>query len=174
MRNISFSSDTGNFTRRDLDDTSKISEDYFGTQKDPNQIPTVKKTRDWIYKNTPDYLNIIKHNKKVIGYAFMLPCNKRLMASFLSKKINEAEMFEDIKKLDLNKRPETIYLCASVLREDYRGKGLATTAFIKAINRITKNTYNPILFYWKYSEEGRSLLKRVAKLTNLELKERID
>ncbi|MFA5856312.1 MAG: GNAT family N-acetyltransferase [Candidatus Pacearchaeota archaeon] len=175
INDITYSSDKGKITQKDLNESSKISEDYFGTQKDSNQIPTTRQTRDWIYKNAQDYLNIIRSDGEMVGYTFMLPCNRILMDCFLSKKINEAELFEEIKKMKLKDTPETIYLCAAVLKEEFRGKGLATTAFVKAINKIIQNGKNkPILFYWKYSEEGGKLSQRVAKFTGLELKIRAD
>lgn len=148
-KSISFSSDDGKFSREDLNETSRIAEDYFGMQNDVSQIPATKETKDWIYRNAKDYLNIVRSDENIVGYAFMLPCNKKLMNDFLNKKINEAELFEGIKKIKLVKIPETIYLCASFLKEDFRGRGLATKAFIKSINKITKNgEYKPILFYW--------------------------
>ena len=134
---IVFSSDNGIVNLEDLEETRNISEDYFGTQDDPNQIPTTQETRDWIYKNAKDYLNIIRDNNEIIGYTFLLPCNKKLMQDFISKKINEAELFKKIKKLDFKKYPETIYLCASILKEEFRGKGLSTIAAIKTIKKVT-------------------------------------
>ena len=67
----------------------------------------------------------------------MLPCSLKLMNDFLAKKMSEKAMFEGIKKLQDYKNPEAIYLCASFVKEQYRGKGLSTTAFVKAISAIT-------------------------------------
>ena len=82
-----------------MDETSRISEEYFGMEKDQNQMPATSENRDWVYKNIPDYVNIMRDNGKIIGYAFMLPCSKKLMEDFLAKKINEAILFEGIKKI---------------------------------------------------------------------------
>jgi len=95
---ISFSSDDGKISMEDLDETSGLTEKYFGTKNDPNQIQATPKNRDWIYENIPNYINVIKDNGKVIGYALMLPCTAKLMEKFLNKKINEAMLFENIKK----------------------------------------------------------------------------
>ena len=170
---ITFSSDSGKISRKDLDETSKITEEYFGMKKDPNQIPATSENKDWVYKNIPDYLNIIKNNGKIIGYSLLLPCNRTLMDNFVKKKINEAGLFEGIKMVKLDGIPETIYLCASIVKEDFRKRGLATSAFIKVINKITHNgKEKPILFYWKYSREGGRLVKKVAEITDLELRVR--
>lgn len=172
--NITFSSDTGLITRKDLEITSQMSEDYFGMQKDPDQMPATEENRDWVYKNSLDYLNIVKDNGKIIGFAFMLPCNKILMQDFISGKISEAKLVEGIKSLKLKNPSQTIYLCSSILDEEYRGKGLATLAFIKSIDKVTSNKkHKPILFYWGYSEEGKRLVERIANLTGLEVRSRI-
>ena len=89
---ISFSSDGEIATRNDLDETSNISEEYFETEKDPEQIAVTTETKDWIEKNASEYLNIIKDNGMVIGYSFALPCNRILMDKFMSNKRDTDEM----------------------------------------------------------------------------------
>ena len=169
--NIAFSSDNGKISRGDLDETSKISEEHFGMDKDPNQMPATTENKDWIYRNIQDYLNIIRYKSKIIVYAFLLPCNRILMDSFVKKRISEATLVKNIKKMKLTEIPEAIYLCASVIREDFRGRGLATSAFVKAINKITHSRKEkPALFCWEYSEEGGKLARRVADKTSLKLR----
>ena len=174
-KEITFSSDTGEIQRKDLDVTSKMSEDYFGMQKDPDQIPATKKNRDWVYANAEFCLNIVRDGRKIIGYAFLLPCTRALMDKFLSKNINEATLLESIKKKSTSDSPETIYLCASIFKEQYRKQGLATLAFKKMIDKLTPNgNYKPVLFYWGYSEAVKRLAEKVAKITDLELRARLD
>ena len=109
----------------------------------------------------------------VIGYSFALPCNRILMDKFMSNKINESELFKEIKKLKLTDTPETIYLCASVVKKEFRRQGLATKAFVKMIDKITSNEKKkPILFAWAYSKEGGKLARKIAEITELKLKER--
>ena len=107
MNNISFSSDTGKITRKDLDETSKLTEEYFGMKQDPSQIPATSENRDWIYKNILDYLNIIRNNRKIVGYAFLLPCNRTLMEKFVKEKLDEAVLFESIKQIKLQEPKNT-------------------------------------------------------------------
>jgi hypothetical protein len=172
-RRITFSADSGEISRKDLDETGRITEKYFRMQNDPNQIPATKKNKDWFFKNALDYLNIIRCGNKIIGYAFLLPCNDILMERFTSGKINEAELFENIKKIKVNDPPDSMYLCASVIEKDFRGKGLATSAFVKTISKVMSNKKErPVLFYWEYSKEGTKLAKRIAKITDLELRKR--
>ena len=164
---FSFSSDTGRYSREDIEETARISEEYFGTMKDSEQMSTVRENRDWVYENCRDYLNIIRRGDEVIGYSFMLPCTSRLKQEFISRKITEAELFAEIQKLNI-KKPEAIYLCASVIREEYRRKGLAVNGFVKLIEKIKKHS-KPVLFYWGYSREGEFLANKVAKITGLKI-----
>ncbi|MDE1849072.1 MAG: hypothetical protein KGH55_03510, partial [Nanoarchaeota archaeon] len=162
--NISFSSDGIRATRKDLDETSRISEDYFGTQNDPEQMAVDSNTKKWVEENVLDYLNVIKNDQDVIGYAFLLPCNRTLMNEFVSRQINEADLFKRIKKIKNigDNIPETLYLCASVIKNGFRHKGLATEAFVKMINKITENgRYRPILFAWAYSKKGGKLVNKI-------------
>lgn len=166
---ITFSSDSGRLSREDLDKTSEMAEEYFGMESDPDQIPATRENRDWIYENLSDYVNIIRNEDEIIGFSFIIPCNKKLMDRFVNKKINEAELFEEVKKINLNKL-ETLYWCSAFVNKEFRGKGLALSAIIKIINKVTNDLKNkPTLFYWKYSNEGEVLGKRIADLTGLRL-----
>lgn len=172
-RDFSFSSDTGNISRKDLDETSKIAEDYFGTQKNNNQIATTPENRDWFYKNIKDCINIIRFKEKIIGFSFTMPTTKKLMNSFISGKINERELFEKIKQEKIQQFPEAIYLCSAVIKKEFRRKGLVKEAFLKSLNKIISNSNKrPILFYESYSAEGNSLAKKIADLIGLTLKSR--
>lgn len=170
---ISFSSDTGQVARSDFNETERITEEYFGTMNDPEQARVTPENSEWIYEKARDYYNIVRNDNEVIGYAFMLPCNKKLMNDFLEKRITEAALFEEIKALNPSKPPETIYLCSSIIKKEYQGRGLATTAFVKAISKITKKSKTkPVLFYEGYSEEGEKVARKVATMTGLELRAR--
>ena len=166
---ITFSSDIG-YSRKDLDETSKLAEEYFGTKKDKNQIPTTKETRDWVFKNIQDYVNLIKHNGKIIGFSFAIPTNKKIMNMFLNSKITERELFEKVKTSEIQDIPEAIYLCSAVIKKEYQQKGLAITAFTKTIgNILSSSKEKPVLFYEPYSIEGDKLAKKIAITTHLKL-----
>lgn len=170
---ITFSSDGAKINEEDLIESGRVSEEYFRTHEDPGQLQVGEETAKWIYKNM-NYLNLIKYNERVIGYSFAFPANRREMEEFVSGKINEAELFERIKGLSFKGCPEAIYLCASVVKEEFRRKGLAGQGFVKIIDRIIGDTEKrPILFYWGYSKEGDKLAEKVSRSTGLELRKRV-
>ncbi|MDO8661233.1 MAG: hypothetical protein Q7K43_05050 [Candidatus Woesearchaeota archaeon] len=167
---IIFSSDSGGFTREDLEVTSKISEDYFGTKKDPEQFPVCSESKEWMFTHQ-QCLNIMKSKGVPVGYSLMFPATTKLMNDFCDKEITEAELFESIKKF--KQKPDALYLCASIVEEKFRKQGLATTGFVKLIkNMVSQIKYCPVLFYWEYSEEGKKLAEKVAKITCLQLRAR--
>ena len=168
-KEFTFSSDGKLISLEDLEVTSKIAEDYFGTEKDPNQMETSKENRLWVCENQK-YVNIVYNNSKIIGFAFMLPCTKYLMDLFISIKINERELFERIKKIKFDKELEVLYLCSTVIKKEFRKKGLATEASLKLINKLTNNLdKRPILFYENYSKEGETIANKLANKTGLKL-----
>jgi hypothetical protein len=173
MDKITYSSDTGEETLRDHEITSKMAEDYFGTDTDPEQMRPSDGSRKWMLENARGYNNIIRHKRDIVGYSFMLPCSIKLMEQFLSGAISEFNLFEQIKKTKFGKCPESIYLCTAFIKPEFRRRGFVTTAYVKAIKKATSNyKYKPILFYWKYTEEGEKIALKVAKLTGLKLRKK--
>lgn len=167
---ITFSSDGGSVNDKDLAESGRISEEYFKTHSDSNQLQVGEETHKWILNNK-EYLNLIKYDGKVIGYSFAFPSNKKEMGEFISGKINEATLFERIRELRFKGCPEAIYLCASVVKKEFRRKGLASMASIKIINKIIgKSKSRPIIFYWGYSKEGDKLAHNISRITELELR----
>ena len=97
MKGIVYSTDTGILTLKDNIQSGKLAEQYFEMERDPNQIPATMENVRWINKNIPQCVNVIKYNNDIIGFTFIVPANKNLMRKFLSGKISENEMFEEVK-----------------------------------------------------------------------------
>ncbi len=170
---MTFSTDTGILTIKDNIQTGKLAEQYFKMETSPDQIPATLRNVKWTNKNIPDCANAIKDNNKIVGFTFIIPSTKRLMEDFISKRITENQMFEQIKKKVNYGNFEAIYLCSAFIKPEYRKKGMAFEAFIKSIKKITcKRKVKPILFYWKFTEEGEGLSKKIAKKLGLKIKMR--
>ncbi|GEM_PF-4072437 len=167
MGKITFSSDTEGFERSDLDATSEIAEEYFETKKDQDQVSPSEELKNWIYKNCRDYLNVIRDGEKIIGYSFRIPTSVDLMNSFLRKEINEKQLFEKVMNQDFPKIPQAIYLCSTIIKESYRGKGLAFEGSIKILEKFKKD--KPVLFSWPFNESGKNLDKKISKISGLKL-----
>ncbi len=170
---ITFSSSTGKISPEDTTETGALAEAYFTTHQDPDQIPVNEENRRWIYEHIPECLNIIRDDEKIVGFSFILPTSYQIMEAFLSKKINEAKMFEEVKSSWSNTFIDAIYLCSAVVVPAYQRKGLASRAMTASIRQFTEKTgIKPSLFYWKFSVAGERLALHVAQNLKLELRHR--
>ncbi len=168
---ITFSSNTKRPSLKDHIKCAKMSEAYFKMSKDKSQINSNIEDEIWAHKYNPDTLNLIKINNKLIGFAWIVPCNKELMNKFLRKKNNEKTLLKKIQQNEINQKNfETLYLCASFIVPKYRGLGICTKAIIKTINKLIKiRKIKPILFSWPFNKEGYKLGLKVKKITKLKL-----
>lgn len=153
--------------------TDAMGEDYFETSEDTEQMKISEENSRWIFENIPEYFNVIKKEGKIVGYSFLMPSTKNIMENFVSGMINEAELFDGIKKMDSEflVRPEAVYLCSFYVDENNRRRGLASIAGIKTISSIASRfNITPTLFAWRYSDEGRLLCRKIAKVMGFDLK----
>jgi len=172
---IEFSSDGEmQITRKDGDKIGRINEAYFKTENDSEQAKITEKRRDWFMREFPEAANVIKVDDKIIGSTLVLPCTLRLMNLFISKNINEEQLFQELERTASYSNIETIYFCSAIIVPEFRRKGLATQAVEKSIKKMLSKTKNKVktIFYWGYSNEGSALAGKIAKDLGLELKKR--
>lgn len=171
---ISFSSDGKGFKRSDMKTTGKLAEDFFGTQKDSEQIQVNQENMDWIFKNTKDCLNVVRDGEEIIGFSLIIPSNHKILDDFVSNKINEREMFERTKNLNIYRDVDALYLASAFIKEKYRGKGFSQQAQTKVIQKVSRMIgKKPVLYFWGYSEKGKKSCLAVAKTLGLNIKERL-
>ncbi len=175
---ITFSSDAQNLSFKDLRDTAELAESYFGTQKDPEQMPTTEAESRWLFAHIPECVNVIKDDGKLIGFAFIIPCREAIMRDFLSKRIAEAQLYARVKKEGINATNFTVlYLCSAFVKPEYRKQGLASKAMFKIITILMKKRNLktiPPLFFEGYSENGNKFAAAVKrKWPNLTIRERV-
>jgi hypothetical protein len=100
-----------------------------------------------------------------------LPADKEIMEKFISKEMNEDELLRAVQKKVTLKNFDAVYLCSALIKPEFRGKGYAKNSMKTSIKKIAGNK-KPILFYWKFSEEGAGLAKKIAEELNLEIRKR--
>ena len=167
-KSITFSSDTGMFSFEDLEETGRIAEEFFQTHEDPDQMEVSDAASEWITKRGKDYFNVIKDGAEVTGFTFSMPCTRENAEDFVTKRINERELFEKIRVMNVKFPPEAIYLCSFFMKEKYRRKGLITMAILKTLNRVTqKLRYTAEVFSWAYTSEGLAAIKKIEKITGI-------
>ncbi len=156
----------------EIKESMRLAEKYFDTSNDAEQAPINLENATWIRKTVPKCFNVIKYGDELIGFSLVYPCKREIMDKFVSKKINEAELFGMLKESELNRKPETIYFCSVFVKPEFRGRGLALKSLTKSIKSIFNLKSKPPLFYWAYSQEGDALSKKLATLLNLPLYKR--
>jgi hypothetical protein len=164
---ISFSNETG-ASEDDIREAARIGENYFQTENDPRQFRVNYENYSYVYRHFPNCLNVIKDENRVVGFALILPCNRKIMDDFLSKKINEFQLLELVKKEIVYEKFETVYLADAFIDPEYRRKGLILSGFVDSIKKLMKINGNIQLFSWGYSKEGEKLAYRIGE--KLEMK----
>lgn len=173
MAKITFSVELGKLTKQDIDESSIFAEDFFQMEEKPDEMQASEENKNFILNNIPECDNVIRADGKVIGFTYIVPCNKDIMERFLSKEITENDLMEEVKDKINYDNFETIYLCATFLKEEYRGKGLATKGMIMSIEKIIeKRKIKPLLFYWSQTPEGKKTVERVSEKLGFDLKVR--
>ena len=172
----SFSSDTRNISRADLDITSEMSIEFFGMPNDPEQFQATKENRDYIYSHLRKFLNIIRFGNEIIGYSFMIPCSNNIADLFIKKRISENDLFNRVKEERIDDTNfEAIYLCSSIIRPEHRRKGLALEGFVKLIKPLMeKRNFKSRFFFWGYTPAGRAAVLKLARVLNVCIEERKD
>ena len=172
---ITYSVKTKKFTKDDYESSCRLAESFFQTKEDPEQMSADELTFDFFTNKFPYSGNIIKDDNKVIGHTFALPCNKEVMNKFLRGKINEKELFYEIRDQIKPHEYDSLYLVSAQILPGYQRRGLATNGFVMQVRAYQKMMGQCIeLFYWSITPEGNKLAQKVAAKLNLPLKKRIN
>jgi len=114
----------------------------------------------------PDTISEYDDGNGPVCWILCIPTTLYLMNQFINKKISERELYE---LTPLNTNYEAIYLCSALLLEEFRGKGIAQTLGVRAIENIMTDHSIKALFFWSFSKEGEKLAEKVSALMSLPL-----
>jgi hypothetical protein len=139
----------------------KISEEIFGTEKDPTQIPITHESGEKLEKLSPNWINYRLDDKgEPVSWVVVVPTTREIAEKFLSNEITEKEI------LDLSSPQDHysgLYLCAAVTVPEYRRMGLAIKLMQETIESIP-TTEDCLIFAWSYSSEGGMLINKLEKV----------
>lgn len=140
----------------------KISEEFFGTESDPEQMPISQESADKLTSIHPDSI-VYKFDDEgnPIAWAVVVPTSREVMDRFLNKEISEKELLDEAAK---EKKLEALYLCAAFVLPEHRRKGIARELLIEAINKTTGKDVP--MYCWIYSPEGEKLANSVSEHFN--------
>jgi len=147
----------------------QLSDQVFSTRTDPDQLnvdENVMERLQLIHSNT---ISEYDDGNGPVCWILCIPTTLDLMTQFMNQKISERELFE---LTPLNTKYEAIYLCSAFLLEEYRGKGIAQSLAVKAIESISVDHSIQALFMWAFSKEGEKLAEKLSGLIGLPLYKR--
>lgn len=155
---------------KDLDTLFDIADKEFGFKDDPNQYNPTKLEFYKLQKKYPFSFCIIKDDDVVVGFVTLLPSSKKLMNSFLNKKINEVVLVNNISKNITLNNFECLFLTSAYINEKYRKKGIISNIYKKMINFYLDKNKKLVLFGWVFTNQGLLLGTRLSKELNLVFK----
>jgi hypothetical protein len=144
----------------------QLSEEVFSSRTDPDQLNVNENVMDHLQLIHPDTISEYDDGNGPICWILCIPTTLDLMNQFINKKISERELYE---LTPLNTKYEAIYLCSALLLEEFRGKGIAQTLGVRAIENIKIDHSIKALFFWSFSKEGEKLAEKVSELMSLPL-----
>lgn len=130
----------------------KAGEDFFGTENDPNQIPSNWDALNRLLTINPHTL-VVKKDKSgsFIGWAAFLPTTQKLMIPFLKNEINERQLFYLTSRSDY----DAIYVISVFVKPEFSSGGYSKNLLMEGIQPLLKP--NIKIFYEGFSEEGKRL-----------------
>ena len=144
----------------------QLSEEVFSSRTDPDQLNVNENVMDHLQLIHPDTISEYDDGNGPVCWILCIPTTLDLMNQFINKKISERELYE---LTPLNTKYEAIYLCSALLLEEFRGKGIAQTLGVRAIENIKIDHSIKALFFWSFSKEGEKLAEKVSGLMSLPL-----
>jgi hypothetical protein len=147
----------------------ELSDEVFSSRTDPDQLNVNEEVMEHLQLIHPDTISEHDNGEGPVCWILCIPTTIDLMNQFVNKEISERKLFD---LTPLNTKYEALYLCSALLLEEFRGKGIAQSIAIKAIENIKLDHPIKALFFWSFSKEGEKLAEKIMELTGLPLYKR--
>ncbi|MCX6264366.1 MAG: hypothetical protein NTZ47_07440 [Bacteroidetes bacterium] len=147
----------------------QLSDEVFSSRTDPDQLNVNENVMEHLQLIHPDTLSEYDDGNGPVCWILCIPTTLDLMTKFINQTISERELYE---LTPLNIKFEAIYLCSALLLEEFRGKGIAQSLGVTAIEKIRIDHPIKALFFWSFSNEGEKLAEKVSRLIGLPLYKR--
>jgi GNAT superfamily N-acetyltransferase len=136
---------------------------------DPEQLNVDQDIIERLKKIHPATVSEFSDENGPVAWLLVIPTTTDLMNRFISREINENELFE---MTIPGEKYEALYLCSALVLEEYRRKGIIKRLALKAIEDIRKEHPLKALFVWSFTKEGDLASEAVAELVGLKLYKR--
>ena len=143
--------------------------EFFDTRNDPDQISVTPEEREKLESIHPATLSELANDDGPMVWILLIPTSAATMDRFIKGTITEKQLLEETQP---GAAYDAIYLCSASVLPEYRQKGLAKKVTIDAINNIRKDHPIKSLFYWPFSDWGKTLALSVSGTIGLPLFEK--
>ena len=147
----------------------QLADEVFSSRTDPDQLNVDENVMAHLQLIHPDTMSEYDDGNGPVCWILCIPTTLDLMTKFINQEISERELYEST---PLNTKYESIYLCSALLLEEFRGKGIAQSIAVKAIESIKQDHSIKALFFWAFSKEGEKLAEKLSGLIGLPLYKR--
>ncbi len=145
--------------KRTLEKVRAISEEFFGTKDDPNQIPITAESHSKFLRLHPRSMIYKMEDGQPVCWVLVLPTTKKLASRFLVGEINERQLLDMTEPLAVY---DALYLCSAFTVPAYRNKGYAALLLKDCVQGIPL-TEDPMIFAWIFSEEGGRIVEKLGQ-----------
>ncbi len=145
----------------------KLAEEFFDVKNDPEQISVGEETARRLAEIHPATMTEERTDDGPIAWMLLIPTTHEVMERFLGNEITERQLLDQTLP---GATYDALYLCSALVLPEYRGKGIARRLALRAVRAIQHDHPIKELFYWEFSNEGRSLAEKVAKEVGLPLR----
>jgi ribosomal protein S18 acetylase RimI-like enzyme len=140
--------------------------EFFGTDSDPTQLHPTDETRRKYYELHPHAVVYEATPEGILmGWVSGFPTTRESMDQFLSRAINEQELFGQTEKLG---RPQFVYMQTALVLPDYRNQGLGFRLSKEFIQNFLDENPACQFYIWEFSPEGKALADKLER--ELEIK----
>jgi GNAT superfamily N-acetyltransferase len=137
----------------------KVTEEFYGTNSDPDQISVTKESADKILSIHPNAISYTFNEKgEPVAWVVVIPTSIETMNRFLHKQISESELLNIATQ---ERKFEALYACSVFVIPEYRRKGYASALTEETIKKISPTVRLPV-YTWIYSEEGKKLAESLS------------
>ncbi len=141
--------------------TMELAEEFFGTQKDPSQIPISFDSYHKLIKLWPGAFVYEMKNEEPVSWGVAVPTSIELMNRFLKKEITERQLLDYTQPVEIY---DCLYLCSVFTLPAFRRQGLALKLLLQLI-KTAPLSQTATLFAWPTTEEGEAIINRVEQET---------
>lgn len=144
----------------------QLADEVFAVKNDPSQLDVNDEVLEKLKQMHPATVADKDEGNGPVAWVLVIPTTMELMKRFVKGDISEKELFD---LTPVKATYEALYLCAALVLEEYRRKGIAHQLTLKAVETIRKDHPLQCLFVWPFSKEGDVLAQIIARETALPL-----